>query len=66
MINTKSFTMTDLSLGGVKGASVSLDDDPFYVFREDLTRKLCLVDDGLKKYLNVIHDTRANITFNCS
>ena len=43
--------------GGVKGAAVSLEDDPFYVFREDLTRKLCLVDEGLKRYLNVIHDT---------
>mmetsp|Transcript_11445 Transcript_11445/g.25645 ORF Transcript_11445/g.25645 Transcript_11445/m.25645 type:complete len:349 (-) Transcript_11445:209-1255(-) len=47
----------DLESGGAKGASVSLDDDPFYVFREDLTRKLYLVDDGLKNYLNVIHDT---------
>jgi len=42
---------------GVRGAAVSLEDDPFYVFREDLTRKLCLVDEGLKRYLNVIHDT---------
>lgn len=53
----EEFHDDDLESGGVKGASVSLDDDPFYVFREDLTRKLCLVDDGLKKYLNVIHDT---------
>ena len=42
---------------GVKGAAVSLEDDPFYVFREDLTRKLCLADEGLKRFLNVIHDT---------
>ena len=42
---------------GAGGAAVSLEDDPFYVFREDLTRKLCLVDEGLKRYLNVIHDT---------
>ena len=47
----------DVESGGVKGAAVSLEDDPFYVFREDLTRKLCLVDEGLKRYLNVIHDT---------
>lgn len=42
---------------GVRGAAVSLEDDPFYVFREDLTRKLCLADEGLKRFLNVIHDT---------
>ena len=42
---------------GTAGAAVSLEDDPFYVFREDLTRKLCLADEGLKRYLNVIHDT---------
>ena len=47
----------DVESGTVKGAAVSLEDDPFYVFREDLTRKLCLVDEGLKRYLNVIHDT---------
>ena len=47
--------------GEVKGAAVSLEDDPFYVFREDLTRKLCLVDEGLKRYLNVIHDTVSDI-----
>jgi len=58
----------DLESGGAKGASVSLDDDPFYVFREDLTRKLYLVDDGLKNYLNVIHDTVSEQTLhiNCS
>lgn len=38
-------------------SAVPLDDDPFYVFREDLTRKLFLVDEALKRYLNVIHDT---------
>ena len=48
--------------GAVMGAAVSLEDDPFYVFREDLTRKLCLVDEGLKRYLNVIHDT---VSFVC-
>mmetsp|Transcript_22251 Transcript_22251/g.52745 ORF Transcript_22251/g.52745 Transcript_22251/m.52745 type:complete len:345 (-) Transcript_22251:151-1185(-) len=42
---------------GVRGAAVSVEDDPFYVFREDLTRKLCLADEGLKRFLNVIHDT---------
>ena len=33
------------------------DDDPFYVFREDLYRKLDLVDDGLAEYLRLIHHT---------
>ena len=47
----------DVESGVSKGAAVSLEDDPFYVFREDLTRKLCLVDEGLKRFLNVIHDT---------
>ena len=47
----------DVESGGVEGAAVSLEDDPFYVFREDLTRKLCLADEGLKRFLNVIHDT---------
>jgi hypothetical protein len=33
------------------------DDDPFYVFREDLYRKLDLVDDGLAEYLRLVHHT---------
>lgn len=33
------------------------DDDPFYVFREDLYRKLDLVDDGLTEYLRIVHQT---------
>lgn len=33
------------------------DDDPFYVFREDLYRKLDLVDDGLSEYLSLVHQT---------
>lgn len=33
------------------------DDDPFYVFREDLYRKLELVDEGLTRYLRLVHQT---------
>ena len=31
--------------------------DPFYVFRDDLYRKLELVDEGLAEYLRVVHET---------
>lgn len=33
------------------------DDDPFYVFREDLYRQLELVDEALVEYLRVVHQT---------
>ena len=33
------------------------DDDPFYVFREDLYRKLDLVDECLQDFLRVVHQT---------
>mmetsp|Transcript_8825 Transcript_8825/g.12503 ORF Transcript_8825/g.12503 Transcript_8825/m.12503 type:complete len:310 (+) Transcript_8825:187-1116(+) len=33
------------------------EDDPFYVFREDLYRKLELVDEGLSRYLRIVHQT---------
>lgn len=33
------------------------DEDPFYVFREDLYRKLDLVEDGLTEYLRIVHQT---------
>ena len=32
-------------------------EDPFYVFREDLYRKLEQVDEGLADYLRIIHQT---------
>ena len=38
-------------------ANSTTDDDPFYVFREDLYRKLDLVDDGLSEYLRLVHQT---------
>ena len=38
------------------------DDDPFYVFREDLYRKLDLVDDGLAEFLRLVHQTVRNRT----
>jgi hypothetical protein len=31
--------------------------DPFYVFREDLYRKLELVDEALAEFLRVVHQT---------
>ena len=36
---------------------VEVEDDPFYVFREDLYRKLDLVEDSLTEYLRVVHQT---------
>jgi hypothetical protein len=33
------------------------DDDPFFVFREDLYRQLELVDEALVEYLRVVHQT---------
>jgi hypothetical protein len=33
------------------------DDDPFYVFREDLYRQLELVDEALVEYLRIVHQT---------
>ena len=35
----------------------STGEDPFYVFREDLYRKLEQVDEGLADYLRIIHQT---------
>lgn len=32
-------------------------DDPFYVFREDLYRKLDLVEENLTEFLRIIHQT---------
>lgn len=36
-------------------------DDPFYVFKEDLLRKLVLVDEGYKKYLKVVDETDTSV-----
>lgn len=35
----------------------STEDDPFYVFREDLYRKLDLVEENLTEYLRIVHQT---------
>lgn len=51
--------------GGVGGGAMMMmtttnhyeSDDPFYVFREDLYRKLDLVDDGLAEFLRLVHQT---------
>jgi hypothetical protein len=32
-------------------------EDPYYVFREDLYRKLDLVDESLAEYLRIVHQT---------
>lgn len=44
-------TSKDLESGSV------YEDDPFYVFREDLYRKLDLVDEALQDYLRVVYHT---------
>jgi hypothetical protein len=41
---------------GTGGRSVD-PGDPFYVFREDLYRKLELVDEALAEFLRVVHQT---------
>lgn len=33
------------------------DDDPYYVFKEDLLMKLELVEDGLKRYERIVKNT---------
>ena len=33
------------------------EDDPFYVFREDLYRKLDLVEENLTEFLRIVHQT---------
>lgn len=35
-------------------------EDPFFVFREDMNRKLELVDEGLAEYLRIVHQTVCN------
>jgi hypothetical protein len=51
--NGLSQPLTDIEAanGGPK------DDDPFYVFREDLLRKVSRMDGGLVDYLRVVHGT---------
>jgi hypothetical protein len=46
----RPLTSPDLESGGH-------DDDPFYVFREDLYRKLDLVDESLQEYLRIVYQT---------
>lgn len=40
----------------------SASEDPFYVFREDLYRKLEQVDEGLADYLRIVHQTVSRAT----
>ena len=44
-------------LTGPTADSSPEDDDPFYVFREDLYRKLDLVDESLGEYLRLVFQT---------
>jgi len=49
----------DLELGREPfGAGI---DDPFYVFKEDLLRKLTLMDEELDKYLRVVRKTDTSV-----
>jgi len=48
-------TSKDLESGSI------YEDDPFYVFREDLYRKLDLVDEALQDYLRVVHHTDTSV-----
>lgn len=41
---------------GASGSSQS-PDDPFYLFRSDLYRKLEAVDESLAEFLRVVHQT---------
>jgi hypothetical protein len=57
-ITTRSFRTVSVGNPDLKEPlNVSHDDDPFYVFREDLYRKLDLVDEGLAEYLRIVHQT---------
>lgn len=37
--------------------TTATEDDPFYVFRQDLYRKLDLVEENLTEYLRIVHQT---------
>jgi len=39
----------------------SAEDDPFYVFKEDLLRKLEFVEDALSRYLHAVHNTDTSV-----
>jgi hypothetical protein len=50
--------LNDVELGGPSSYNNShLDDDPFYVLRGDLYRKLELVDEGLAEFLRIVYQT---------
>lgn len=50
------------SVGQKQSYSMVSDDDPFYVFKEDLQIKLELVDDGLERFERIVQitDTAVN------
>ena len=45
----------DLESGN--GRDGDMDDDPYYVFKEDLLIKLELVEDGLERYERIVRNT---------
>ena len=49
----------DVEAGVIKNGSSLMrsDDDPFYVFKEDLMIKLESMDDGLTRYIRIIENT---------
>mmetsp|Transcript_19464 Transcript_19464/g.27386 ORF Transcript_19464/g.27386 Transcript_19464/m.27386 type:complete len:339 (-) Transcript_19464:125-1141(-) len=67
-------TTSDLEMGRERqtndqnGASSSSlmksDDDPFYVFREDLLEKLDSMEDALESYTLMVHDTDTAVNKN--
>eukprot|EP00957_Ditylum_brightwellii_P046637 3539660-Ditylum_brightwellii.AAC.1 len=53
-------TNGDIEMGSSHSAQngdAAMDDDPFYVFREDLLRTLKSMDSALNQYLAVVRDT---------
>jgi hypothetical protein len=51
--------LNDVELGGPSSYNNNspLDDDPFYVLRNDLYRKLELVDEGLAEFIRIVYQT---------
>ncbi len=53
------------SNGNGHGNINDTEDDPFYVFREDLEMKLELVNDALSRFERIIQITVSRPTVNC-
>ena len=50
-------------VGQKQSYSMASDDDPFYVFKEDLQIKLELVDDGLERFERIVQITVSVLFF---